>query len=58
LPQGEYTFYVDVASIPANMFINFNQQKMSVEVSKSYTLEPFVIDVKAKKVEVKRFGVR
>lgn len=56
LPQGDYTFYLDNASFPENIFIEDNVRSGKVEIGKTLELDVFQLNVKSKKIEVKRFG--
>lgn len=58
LPRGNYSFYVDVTSFPVNISISDNQQQLEVLEGKKMSLSPFVLQVKQKSIEVKRFGAR
>ncbi len=56
LPEGTYSFYLDNASFPANVFTDQEAQSGAVRLDADLMLEPFVLKVKSKKVNVKRFG--
>jgi len=56
LPEGTYSFYLDNASFPANVFTDQEAQSGAVRLDADLVLEPFVLKVKSKKVNVKRFG--
>lgn len=56
LPEGTYSFYLDNASFPANVFTDQEAQSGTVKLDADLVLEPFVLKVKSKKVNVKRFG--
>lgn len=58
LPKGTYIFYIDTESIPTNISIDSNQQSGTVEVEQTILLDSFILKVKERKVEVKRFGSR
>lgn len=56
LPEGAYSFYLDNASFPVNVFTDQEAQSGTVKLDADLVLEPFVLKVKSKKVNVKRFG--
>ncbi|TJZ60395.1 hypothetical protein FAZ15_10330 [Sphingobacterium olei] len=58
LPQGDYTFYLDNANFPENIFIEDNARSGKVEIGKTLILDVFQLNVKSKKIEVKRFGTK
>lgn len=58
LPQGSYSFSLDSQSFPANISVLDNQRSGLVEIGKTLDLTPFVLQVKEKNIEVKRFGSR
>lgn len=56
LPEGTYSFYLDNTSFPANVFTDQEAQSGTVKLDTDLVLESFVLKVKSKKVNVKRFG--
>jgi hypothetical protein len=56
LPEGTYSFYLDNSSFPANVFTDQEALSGAVKLDAELVLEPFVLKVKSKKVNVKRFG--
>lgn len=56
LPVGTYSFYLDVAKFPQQITIDQEAQTGTVEIGETLNLAPFVLHVKTKKIEVKRFG--
>lgn len=56
LPEGTYSFYLDNAIFPVNVFTDQEAQSGTVKLDADLVLEPFVLKVKSKKVNVKRFG--
>lgn len=56
LPQGEYSIYIKSDTFPENIFSEDNVRTVTVEVGKNQELEPFVLQVRNKTIEVKRFG--
>jgi len=55
LPQGRYTFSLPSDAFPENIFMEESLHASEVAPGKTVELAPFVLKVKRKKVEVKRF---
>lgn len=56
LPLGRYSFYLDATKFPEHVFSDAEAQTATIEIADELVLEPFVLKVKSKKVNVKRFG--
>lgn len=56
LPEGEYTIYLDTAHFPEHVYTDQSASIVKVEVGGELRLESFLLQVKSKKVDVKRFG--
>lgn len=56
LPTGEYRIELIISSLPANTACENSSQLVTVTPGKIAKIEPFVIDVKQKRVNIKRFG--
>jgi hypothetical protein len=57
LPLGTYTVSVETTVLQKNVYIDDNLQTASAVEGTTSTLENFLLKVKEKKVEVKKFGL-
>ncbi|HMR19807.1 MAG TPA: hypothetical protein PKA53_10960, partial [Sphingobacterium sp.] len=56
LPQGEYTVFIKESTFPENIFSEDNVRTVKVKIGENQKLEPFVLQVRNRAVEIKRFG--
>lgn len=57
LPLGSYQIFINNAALPKNVYVDNNLQTASAEEGVVKTLKNFLLKVKEKKVEVKKFGI-
>ncbi len=57
VPLGTYRVSVDTKVLQKNVYLDDNEQTTTAEAGKTQDLETFLLKVKEKKVEVKKFGL-
>lgn len=56
LPPGKYTLSLRSESFPENIYTEDNTRTITVELGKNVEIEPFVLQVRNRTIEIKRFG--
>lgn len=56
LPAGKYLVYVDKETLPASVLYNTDAVTATIEIAETTTLPLIELEVKRKKIEVKKFG--
>ncbi|MBW8522894.1 hypothetical protein K0U91_15395 [Chryseobacterium chendengshani] len=56
LPTGDYTVVLSESSLPNNTFSEIKTQKIQITAGKISTVPDFIIKVKEKKINTKKFG--
>lgn len=55
LPNGEYTVELETGSLDANAYVQNKIQGFRVEAGQISSLEPFVIEIRSKKINIRQF---
>lgn len=55
LPTGDYSIMIDEQSLPANTYCTLKSQDVKLETGKIAVIPPFIINVKQKKINTKKF---
>ncbi|WP_162086730.1 COG1470 family protein [Chryseobacterium aquaeductus] len=56
LPTGDYTVVLNESSLPTNTFCEIKSHKITITACKISTIPNFIISVKEKKINTKKFG--
>ena len=56
LPQGEYSLSLRSEGFPENIYTEEAARNITVEIGKNIEVEPFVLHVRNRTIEIKRFG--
>ena len=57
LPLGNYEIFINNSILPQYVYIDDNLQRTTAEEGVAKVLNPFILKVKEKKVQVKKFGI-